>query len=106
LLTNIVALVRYAIGQDETLEEFDVSVTQRYNLWLGRQIKAGKDFSPAQRAWLDAIKDHIAANVAIEKSDLLDNPVFADKGGLVAYRSAFGAAADEILKDMNGALVA
>jgi type I restriction enzyme R subunit len=106
LLTNIVALVRYAIGQDDMLEEFDVSVTQRYNLWLGRQIKAGKNFSAVQRAWLDAIKDHIAANVAIDKSDLLDNPVFADKGGLVAYRSAFGAAADEILKDMNGALVA
>jgi type I restriction enzyme R subunit len=106
LLTNIVALVRYAIGQDEALEPFDVGVTQRFNLWLGRQQKAGKSFTDEQRTWLTAVKDHIAANSEATRKDLLEHPAFADRGGLVQFRSLFGERFAEILDDLNGALVA
>lgn len=106
LLTNIVALVRYAIGQDKTLEPFDAGVTQRFNLWLGRQKRAGKAFSDEQILWLMAIRDHIAANIEATRKDLLEHPAFADKGGLVKFRALFGERFAEVLDELNGALVA
>ena len=106
LLTNIVSLVRYAIGHDDELEPFEVHAEQRFNLWIGRKIKAGQDFTEEQTAWLRLIKDHIAANVEIVPQDLTDLPSFADNGGLIKARALFGGGLDEMLSELNGALVA
>ncbi len=40
-LADIVMLVRYAIGEAETLEPLPALVAGRFNLWLGREEKAG-----------------------------------------------------------------
>ena len=62
VLTDLVALVRFAAGgPDEVLEPFSRRVEQRFNLWVGRQIKAGRSFTDEQMEWLGLIKDHIAA---------------------------------------------
>ena len=52
LLTNLVQLVRFAIGQDDKLEEFDKVANQRFNLWKGRQLKKGIVFTAEQNEWL------------------------------------------------------
>ena len=39
LLTNIIQLVRFAIGQDEKLEDFSAVANSKFELWKGRQIK-------------------------------------------------------------------
>lgn len=39
ILTNLVQLVRFALGRDNSLEEFDKVANQRFNLWKGRQLK-------------------------------------------------------------------
>lgn len=54
-LTEVVSLVRYALGQTDTLEPFNAVVQQRFNLWLGREKKAGRAYSDDQQAWLRAI---------------------------------------------------
>ena len=41
VLTDIISLVRFATGQIELLEPYAARVEQRFNLWIGRQIKAG-----------------------------------------------------------------
>jgi len=38
-LTEVVSLVRYALGQSEALEPFGAVVERRFNLWLGREKK-------------------------------------------------------------------
>lgn len=106
LLTNLVQLVRFALGQDENLEPFDVMAEARFNLWLGRKKKAGMDFTPTQHEWLQLIKNHIVYNVDISPRDLQDMPAFTDKGGLVEARRQFGDALPALLEDLNLALVA
>lgn len=105
-LTEVVSLVRFALGQTDTLEPFGSVVEQRFNLWMGREKKAGREYSPDQEAWLRGIASFIAANAEITASDLQETPSLADKGGLIQARQLFGAGLSEMLDDLQGALVA
>ena len=44
-LADIVMLVRYAIGETEALEPLPPMIAGRFNLWLGREQKAGRSSS-------------------------------------------------------------
>ena len=106
ILTDIISLVRFATGQDKMLEPFSSKVEQRFNLWIGRQKKAGRDFSEEQLTWLRLIKNHLAANVEIEPGDLMEFPDFSDRGGIVEARKVFGDSLNSTLDELNTALVA
>ena len=105
-LADIVMLVRYAIGQTEALEPLPSLVAGRFNLWLGREEKAGRVYSDEQKAWLTAIRDHLAVNVEIRPQDLMDAPDFAARGGIVRARALFGARLPALLDELTDALVA
>ncbi|MCI0475746.1 MAG: hypothetical protein L0Y55_05825, partial [Anaerolineales bacterium] len=75
LLANLVALVRFAIGANEVLEPFSVTVDRRFDEWLGKQPRA---FTPEQREWLTMIKNHIATSLTIGWEDF-DNVPFSDE---------------------------
>lgn len=106
LLTEIIALVRFALGQKEFLEPISADVTRRFNLWLGRQKQAGVTYSDEQLSWLTRIKDHIAANAEISARDMMDMAEFTDHGGLVKARTLFGNELNVLLDDLTSALVA
>ena len=106
LLTDIISLIRFATGQDETLEPFSNKVEQRFNLWVGRQMKAGREFSDEQMRWLRLIKDYVAANVDIQPADMQDIPPFSDEGGIIAAKRVFVNDLQSIMSDMKEALVA
>jgi type I restriction enzyme R subunit len=106
ILTDIVMLVRYAIGLDEMLEPLPSKVAGRFNLWLGREKNAGRTYSDEQTVWLTAIRDHLAVNAEATRADLQEVPAFADKGGAVRAAALFGDRLDIILGDLSDALVA
>jgi type I restriction enzyme R subunit len=106
VLTDIVALVRHALGQRETLQPLSADMAGRFNLWLGREETAGRQYTPDQRAWLEAIRDHVAANIDLTLADLQEQPGFSAKGGVFAARRAFGDGLDRIITDLPEALVA
>lgn len=106
VLTDIVSLVRFALAQRETLAPLSADMAGRFNLWLGREEKAGRTYSAEQVAWLEAIRDHLAANIDLELKDLQDQPRFSEKGGVVAARKAFGARLPDLIADLSEALVA
>jgi type I restriction enzyme R subunit len=106
LLTDIISLVRFTLGYDEMLESFSAKVEQRFNLWVGRQKKAGRAFTEEQMDWLRLIRDHLAANVEIAPRDFMDSPTLSGKGGLVAARRIFGPSLPELLNDLTVTLVA
>lgn len=106
VLTDLISLVRFATGQAEVLEPYAARVEQRFNLWIGRQIKAGQQFSDEQLAWLRAIKDYLAANVEIAPADLMRDQPFADWGGVVAARKVLGSGLNGMLDELTEALVA
>ena len=83
ILTDIIMLVRFALGRDDTLEPLPAKVAGKFNLWLGREKNAGREYSTEQLAWLTAIRDHLAVNAEVTRDDLQDMAAFSGKGGLV-----------------------
>ena len=106
VLTDIVQLVRFAAGQSDVLEPFTVEAERRFNLWLGRQKKAGRGFSDKQETWLRLVLAHLSANAEITRDDIRDMPDFSACGGLPRARALFGADLDRTLDDLTEALVA
>ncbi|BDW84325.1 DEAD/DEAH box helicase family protein [Roseicyclus marinus] len=105
-LTEVVSLVRFALGQTEVLEPFATIVEQRFNLWMGREKKAGRDYTQEQEDWLRAIASFIAANAEIAPRDFMEVPSLADRGGIVQARKVLGTGLNDMLEDLQGALVA
>lgn len=105
-LTEIVSLVRFALRQTEMLESFTAVVEQRFNLWLGREKKAGRDYSDEQQQWLRAIAGFIAANAEIAPRDFMEAPSLKDRGGIVRARQVLGEGLNEMLGELVEALVA
>ncbi len=76
-LADIVMLVRYAIGEAQALEPLAPLMAGRFNLWLGREAKAGRSYTDKQEELLRLIRDHLAVNIEITPEDLMDAPEFA-----------------------------
>lgn len=102
LLTNLVSLVRFAMGADAVLEPFSATVERRFDAWLALH---GGDFTPEQREWLKMIKDQIANSVEIAWDDF-DNVPFSDKGGRVRAYKLFGQNLDNLMDELNTVLAA
>ena len=96
LLTDIISLVRFAIGETETLESYSLEVETKFQRWL-----RGKSFSPEQLQWLERIKDLIASSVRVDPEDLQEMPEQAFKGFQL-----FGNGAIALLEELNEVLAA
>ena len=105
MLTDIISLVRFTIGDVEILEPFPETVTRRFDSWLTEQEQAGTIFTPEQREWLKMIKEHIATSLSIDMDDFEYTP-FAEKGGPVKAYQIFGEELGTILETLNEQLVA
>lgn len=105
LLTNIISLIRFAIGESDVLEPFSETVNRRFDYWLTLQQKLGRQFTPEQMTWLEMIKDHIAASLSIS-IDHFELTPFAEKGGAVKANGLFEGELDDILEELNKELVA
>lgn len=105
MLTNVIQLVRFALGQDTKLEPFDKVATQRYNLWLGRMKQRGVAFTPQQLDWLGEIKNFIVYNSSITERDIQET--LSDKGGLLKARQVFAPVLPlpTLLADLNTTLL-
>jgi type I restriction enzyme R subunit len=104
ILTDLVSLVRFAIHQDNELVPFPERVDTNFNAWLSQQEKT-KKFTNEQRHWLEMIRDHVAANLSIEKDDFELAP-FNREGGLGKVHQVFGAELSKIIEELNGVLAA
>ena len=105
LLTNIISLIRFALGEVNKLESYSESVNRRFQDWLAKQQKAGRAFTQDQLDWLYMIKDHIASSLAIEVEDFELSP-FNSKGGQAKVYQLFGSELENVLSELNEALAA
>ena len=105
LLTNIISLVRFNIGEVNILEPFTETVDQRFAAWLEQQKQAGQVFTREQMEWLKMIKDHIASSLEITIDDFELAPFYEHGGAIKAY-NVFDKQLDELMKELNGVLVA
>ena len=104
ILTDLVSLVRFAMHQEPELIPFPETVQGRFATWLTQQEAAGP-FTEEQRRWLEMIRDHIAANLAIEPDDFEYAP-FAREGGLGRAHQLFSSELGTMIRQISEALVA
>jgi type I restriction enzyme R subunit len=104
-LVDVIALVRHALDPNTPLAPVLLTVEERYERWLADQEQAGAKFTQEQRRWLDAIRDHIANSLSIEKDDF-DCVPFSKFGGLGRAYELFGDRLPEIFEDLNARLAA
>ena len=103
--TDLVSLVRFALHQNEVLEPFSEHVHERFAAWLAQQEKQGRKFSDEQRRWLEMIRDHVVANLSIERDDFGFVP-FAQEGGIGKVYQIFGEELWGMLEELNEVLAA
>ncbi|MBL0891344.1 MAG: DEAD/DEAH box helicase family protein [Gemmatimonadaceae bacterium] len=105
LLTDVVALVRFATHQEDELAPLPAVARARLEAWLARAEAGGRTFTPDQRAWLTMMAEHVAANVEIEVEDF-DDPPFTQRGGLAGAHRVFGAELDRVLQEIGEVVAA
>lgn len=97
--TDLISLVRFAMGHHLFLEPFSATVNRNFEEWV-----TGKDFTPEQHKWLKMIRDHIATSLDIQMSDFELAP-FAELGNGAKVYQLFGDDLDDILTDFTKKLV-
>jgi type I restriction enzyme R subunit len=105
LLTNLISLIRFAVGESDVLEPYPDTVNARFDEWLAAQEALGRSFTPEQMEWLEMIRDHIATSLRIEVADL-DLAPFYERGGALRAYQVFGESFDAVLQELNEALAA
>ncbi len=105
LLTDLISLVRFTLGETDLLEPYGDTVSQRFESWLAAQKLQGRDFTPEQLEWLRMIKEHVATSLTVEVEDFELAPFF-EKGGPVKAFQIFGSDLPKILTEVNEALAA
>lgn len=104
-LTDLISLIRFEVGYADHLQPFADRVNFNFMQWTLRRNAGAIHFTEEQMEWLRLVKDHIAASLSIEKSDLDLSP-FDHKGGLGRFYDVFGEEYEAILNEMNMELVA
>lgn len=97
LLTNIIQVVRYTLGQNEILNGFDEKVNENYEKFIKE-----KEYTREQIHLLAQIKDKIINNSSVEIDDLKEN----DQELLINMHSSFGAEYKDVIEKLNIELVA
>ena len=97
--TDLISLIRFAIGESVFLEPFRVTVNRNFEEWL-----AGRTFTSEQLNWLQLIRDHITTSLDIRMDDFEYTP-FAELGNGAKVYQLFGDDLDDILKDLTEKLV-
>ncbi len=105
LLTDVVALVRFATHRDEALAPLPAVARARLEAWVARMEANGRVFSAEQRTWLAMMAEHVAANVEIDPVDF-DDPPFTQRGGLAGAHRVFGAQLPQVLDEVSEVVAA
>lgn len=105
-LTDLISLLRFALGMDAELKPFADEVDKRFQAWIFRHnAQRGTAFTNEQTEWLRLMKEHIASSCSIARDDF-DYAELADKGGLQKVWGLFGKELDTLMDEMNRELVA
>ena len=80
MLTDLISIVRFALGHELELIPFDAEIDERFKKWLADQESAGRKFTQEQKKWLVMIKDHIATSITATMDDI-DNVPFSNMAG-------------------------
>jgi len=105
MLTDIVALVRYTLHQDDELVPFRDQVETRFAAWLETQKQKGVSFTADQMQWLVWMKENIASELGIA-TESFDYTPFVEHGGIGRAVQVFGDGLTGLMNELTEALAA
>jgi type I restriction enzyme, R subunit len=101
-LVDIVSMVKHAADEQQPLLTAQERVERAF-----AKVTADAQFTTEQQRWLDRIREHMRANLSIDREDFDLIPIFADIGGLPVVSRAFAAEwLDRLIRDLNSAIAA
>jgi type I restriction enzyme R subunit len=100
-LVDIISMVKHAAREQEPL----YTAVERVNHAFER-LTDGKQFTEDQSKWLERIREHLIANLTIDKDDFEVVPIFTHFGGWGRANRAFNNQLDQIIQDLNEAIAA
>ena len=104
LLTDIISIMNFTLGDEKVLEPFSEIVEHRFEDWRLQQKELGKEYTEEQLMWLKMIKDHLYTSLTISIEDF-ENPPFHSRGGILKAYNVFGKDLDNVLKEIEEVLV-
>ena len=104
MLTDLISLIRYSSGKEESLLPFSEIIHEKFEKWLTHQESSGRQFTSEQKEWLVMIKDNVASSVSIG-IEALDDVPFNQKGGRVKFYEIFGDEYKKILDELHEVLI-
>jgi len=104
MLTDLISIIRFSIGQEDVLVPFDEKVNERFEKWLAQQESSGRKFTQEQKEWLVMIKDQISASM-VAKLDDMDYSPFVQRGGRMKLYNLFGDDYEKILDELHEVLI-
>ena len=100
-LVDIISMVKHAAREQEPLLTSAERVERAFRL-----ISVGQAFAPEQQRWLDRIREHLVANLTIERKDFNVLPIFARDGGWSRANRTFNDQLESVLHRINQAMAA
>jgi type I restriction enzyme R subunit len=104
-LADIISLVRFQLGLTTELDTFSADVARRFQIWTFEKQKGTFKFTEEQMDWLRMLRDHIASSMSVT-TEHLDLSPFDSRGGLGKFYELFGNEYENVLEEMNYALLA
>ena len=100
-MVDIISMVKHAARDQEPLLTSSERVERAFTA-----IIAGQTFTPEQQRWLGRIREHLVANLTIEREDFNVLPIFSRDGGWTPANRAFNGGLGDLLHRLNEAVAA
>lgn len=100
-LADIISMVKHAADESAPL----LTARERVEAAVAR-LTGAKTLTADEARWLDRIREHLAANLTIDKDDFDDVPVLSREGGWTQANKAFGGKLEAFLTELNEAMAA
>lgn len=105
MLTDLISLVRHAMGVEAELVSYAEVAAARFDGWMLQQEQRGRRFGEEQVAWLRLMRDRIVVDMEVRMEDF-DQPPLVERGGLGKAWAVFGEELEGIVEELNRELVA
>jgi type I restriction enzyme R subunit len=103
--TDLVALVRFALGYDNELVPYASTIEERWANWLAQQAQAGVEFTDTEMWWLENIKSAVIQSGDFKTTDLA-LPPFTERGGTDGAIRDLGPSVAHVLTHLTEELTA
>lgn len=95
-MADIISLIKHAANEENPI----LTPEERVEKALDNLTK-GKDFTDEQKKWLEYIKEHLIRNLAVDKMDFEEQPIFYNHGGWKVANRVFDYKLESLLQMIN-----